>query len=242
MSNVLNYINEAFDKQIRDTNRSKKCEITESLSHNTNDLYDDIYNALSDIAFKYSTKGIAIYKKDFNDAIKYFMTRFFGYGPNDIDEAVIAPPKKDLSKIEGSITNTIETNISKFNDAKTKEELVDTLKEILDSNNIDTKASKRLLNTVQKAKGFAQALFAIYNSLLYGKGLGVIECVQGASSNKQTIKEDYNEEAIDIYEIDIPELMEYLHGEYTNGRLRPEAYVVGLRKAYDALESVDTQY
>lgn len=86
-----------------------------------------------------------------------------------------------MSKVEGSITQTIEANISKFNSAKTQEEIVITLKDILNSNNIDTKASRRLVSAVERAKGFAQALFAVYNSLLYGQGLGVVECTQSDS-------------------------------------------------------------
>lgn len=82
---------------------------------------------------------------------------------------------KDLSKVEGSMTNVLEKNISKINSCSTVKELVDTVKEILEKNGIDTKASQRLIKNIEKQKSVMGAFSTVYNSYLAGSGQGVIK-------------------------------------------------------------------
>ena len=41
------------------------------------DLSGDIYNALSDVAFIYNMSGVKLEKEDWEDAIEWFMDKFF---------------------------------------------------------------------------------------------------------------------------------------------------------------------
>lgn len=81
---------------------------------------------------------------------------------------------KDLSKVEGSMTNVLEKNISKINSCSTVKELVNTVKEILEKNGIDTKASQRLIKNIEKQRSLMSAFSTVYNSCLAGEGNSVI--------------------------------------------------------------------
>lgn len=81
----------------------------------------------------------------------------------------------DLSKIEGSMSNIIQSNMDKINNCKTKDELLSTIKKIFDENNLNTKASNRLLNNIARCKNFNNALMVVTNSYLSGTGNKVIK-------------------------------------------------------------------
>lgn len=81
----------------------------------------------------------------------------------------------DLSKVEGSMSNIIQSNMDKINNCKTKDELLSTIKKIFDENNLNTKASNRLLNNIAKCKNFIDALTVVTNSYLSGTGNKVIK-------------------------------------------------------------------
>lgn len=81
----------------------------------------------------------------------------------------------DLSKVEGSMSNIIKSNMDKINNCKTKDELLSTIKKIFDENNLNTKASNRLLNNIAKCKNFVDALMVVTNSYLSGTGNKVIK-------------------------------------------------------------------
>lgn len=81
----------------------------------------------------------------------------------------------DLSKVEGSMSNIIQSNMDKINNCKTKDELLNTVKKIFDENNLNTKASNRLLNNIIRSKDFITALQAVTNSYLSGTGNKVIK-------------------------------------------------------------------
>ncbi len=81
----------------------------------------------------------------------------------------------DLSKVEGSMSNIIQSNMDKINNCKTKDELLSTIKKIFDENNLNTKASNRLLNNIARCKNFNNALMVVTNSYLSGTGNKVIK-------------------------------------------------------------------
>ena len=81
----------------------------------------------------------------------------------------------DLSKVEGSMSNIIQSNMDKINNCKTKDELLSTIKKIFDENNLNTKAYNRLLNNIARCKNFNNALMVVTNSYLSGTGNKVIK-------------------------------------------------------------------
>lgn len=81
----------------------------------------------------------------------------------------------DLSKVEGSMSNIIQSNMDKINNCKTKDELLSTIKKIFDENNLNTKASNKLLNNIARCKNFNNALMVVTNSYLSGTGNKVIK-------------------------------------------------------------------
>ena len=73
------------------------------------------------------------------------------------------------------MSNIIQSNMDKINNCKTKDELLSTIKKIFDENNLNTKASNRLLNNIAKCKNFTDALTVVTNSYLSGTGNKVIK-------------------------------------------------------------------
>lgn len=107
MSNVLNFMNESFNRKLKEFHEPKKgspAQIKDSGSDNIeealddNNLFDlqsDVYNALAKIAFKYHKKGIDLSEGDLASAFEHFTIRFFEDGGiDDMYEAVAAPLKK----------------------------------------------------------------------------------------------------------------------------------------------------
>ena len=73
------------------------------------------------------------------------------------------------------MSNIIQSNMDKINNCKTKDELLSTIKKIFDENNLNTKASNRLLNNIARCKNFNNALMVVTNSYLSGTGNKVIK-------------------------------------------------------------------
>jgi hypothetical protein len=93
---------------------------------------------------------------------------------------------KDLSDVEGSMTNVLSAHKNEINKLKTKAEIVDYVTNLFDKEKINTKASNRLLTTLAKAKSDKDAVFAMYNSILKGAGDGVIkESTEETVENKE---------------------------------------------------------
>ena len=82
--------------------------------------------------------------------------------------------KVDLSKVEHSMSNLIETNIEELNACSTVSEMYSKLKDLFLTNNLNTKASNRLLSNINKQRNLAGAQMTLYNSLLCGSKLGVL--------------------------------------------------------------------
>lgn len=75
---------------------------------------------------------------------------------------------KDLSTVEGSMTKVLSDKADELSTATTVKELYTTVKKILDDNNINTKASNRLLQNILKKKNMFDAYSVVYNSILAG--------------------------------------------------------------------------
>lgn len=96
---------------------------------------------------------------------------------------------KDLSDVEHSMTKVFSDKKNELNKLKTKEEVIDFVKDTLDKEDIHTKASDRLIATVSKAKNFENALSAVYNSILKGAGDGVISAKKESNEANETTEE-----------------------------------------------------
>lgn len=82
---------------------------------------------------------------------------------------------KDLSKVDGSMSNIIENNIDKINKCTSVSEVSSTIQNLFKENDIDTQASRRLIMNIGKQKSLIGALSVVYNSYLAGSGQGVIK-------------------------------------------------------------------
>lgn len=81
---------------------------------------------------------------------------------------------KDLSQIDGTMSNVL-SNDSSWKDASSISDLVSCLQKIFKNNEINTKASNRLLDRVSRSKGIVSALSTVYNSILAGSNDAVIK-------------------------------------------------------------------
>ena len=81
--------------------------------------------------------------------------------------------KMDLHEIEGSMAFIIENNHDRFDVCSTVAELVNVLKAVFKENNLNTKASNRLIQNVARKNDFTYALMTVYDSYLFGSNLAV---------------------------------------------------------------------
>lgn len=95
-------INESFDRELR--------KVRESLSENDFlDLKSDVYNALSDVVFKYREKSID--ENDVNRAVEWFMIRFFEDDAEGFVEGESTSYKSKVLKEAPEVTlNSAEMN------------------------------------------------------------------------------------------------------------------------------------
>lgn len=82
---------------------------------------------------------------------------------------------KDLSKVDGSMSNIIENNIDKINKCTSVSEVSNTIQNLFKENGVDTQASRRLIMNIGRQKSLIGALSVVYNSYLAGSGQGVIK-------------------------------------------------------------------
>ena len=80
--------------------------------------------------------------------------------------------RKDLSNVKGSMVSVLNPYVKQLEN-KTKAEIVKDVKKLFDDNGIATKASKRLLLNLARAKSDEDAQFIITNSYLAGSGMAV---------------------------------------------------------------------
>ena len=141
------------------------------------DFNSAVYNALADVMFSFSSKNVE--KADLDKALEWFDTHFWEFDGDEFEtrkmnhmtgirEAV------DLSKIDGTITKTLQDNVTMINKCKSANELYKVISEILDSAHIDTKYSRKFLDKLSKMRSFAGALQYVYNIILSGSGEKVI--------------------------------------------------------------------
>jgi len=127
--------------------------------------------------FNFRDKDVT--KNDLDKALEWFDTHFWEFDGDEfetkkmnhmtgIKEAV------DLSKIEGTITKTLQDNVTMINKCKSANELYKVISEMLDSAHIDTKYSRKFLDKLSKMRSFAGALQYVYNIILSGSGEKVI--------------------------------------------------------------------
>lgn len=136
------------------------------------DLRHDVFVALSDICQFYYRKGHHPTEQEMDYAIEWFQTHFWN-SDDDLSYLECLTEDKDLSKVKGSMTQVLSDNKSWQNETTVKG-LYDKIKSLLDKNNIDTQASRRLLNNINKSKSLTNAQFIIYNSILAGSNNKVI--------------------------------------------------------------------
>ena len=106
--------------------------------------------------------------------------------------------RTDLSKVKGSMTNTLTAHKDEIATATSVKELVMNLKDWFKADGIDTPASNRLIMNVMKQRDLVNAQYTVYNSILAGSGDKVIteDTPESKSINEDTESEDY-EDALD---------------------------------------------
>lgn len=120
---------------------------------------------------------------------------------DNMNEAVITKSRDevrtDLSKIEGSMSNTLTAHKDELASISTVRELVMALKEWFKEDGIDTPASNRLIMNVMKQRDIISAQMTVYNSILKGSGLGVLkedaeseEVEEVSNDTKSEVKDD----------------------------------------------------
>lgn len=94
-------------------------------------------------------------------------------------EAVVTKDKDDvrtdLSKIAGSMSNTLTAHKDEIASMNTVKDLVIAIKDWFKQDNIDTPASNRLIMNIMKHRDIVGAQMTVYNSILKGSGLGVLK-------------------------------------------------------------------
>ena len=100
--------------------------------------------------------------------------------------------RTDLSKVKGSMTNTLTAHKDEIATATSVKELVMNLKDWFKADGIDTPASNRLIMNVMKQRDLVNAQYTVYNSILAGSGDKVIteDTPESKSINEDTESED----------------------------------------------------
>lgn len=80
----------------------------------------------------------------------------------------------DLSKVNSnSMVSVLEENKDLLSSQTDKNSLVELVKSIFAEHGINTKASNRLINNMNKSYDLTSAQFTLYNSMLAGYGMTV---------------------------------------------------------------------
>ena len=135
-------------------------------------LRSEVYNALSDIAFKYYSKDFSSdeIKAAFDEALEWFNIRFWDI--EDFDESL--NEGKDLSQVDGTITKVIQDNSKELSAINNREELMNRVIQLFKENNIDTKKSREMIRIMQMKKSLISLQNYIWNVFLKGTDNGVI--------------------------------------------------------------------
>lgn len=80
----------------------------------------------------------------------------------------------DLEGRDGSMTAILKKNLVTINGCKSAKAVYDTVASILESEGLDTKATRRLLANIAKKRRLEDAWSVVYNSFLKGADLGVV--------------------------------------------------------------------
>lgn len=139
------------------------------------DLRSEVYNALSDIAFKYYSKDFSSdeIKSAFDEALEWFDIRFWDIEDfDDFDESL--NEGKDLSQVDGTITKVIYDNSKELSAINNREELMNRVIQLFKENNIDTKKSREMIRIMQTKKSLISLQNYIWNVFLKGTDNGVI--------------------------------------------------------------------
>ena len=86
--------------------------------------------------------------------------------------------RTDLSKVKGSMTNTLTAHADEIASTTSIKELVIDIKDWFKQDGIDTKASNRLIANIMKQRSLADAWHTVYNSILAGSKNKTIEKVE----------------------------------------------------------------
>ena len=79
----------------------------------------------------------------------------------------------NLENVEHSMTNIIKENYKEICAQQSKVELYNVIKRLFEQNELNTKASNRLLTNIMKSSNLTQAQYTVTNSLLSGAGCSV---------------------------------------------------------------------
>ena len=104
----------------------------------------------------------------------------------------------DLSDKKGSMTKILSDNDSWKNET-TVQGIYKKVKSILDDNNFNTDASKRLLNNIAKQRSYDKALETVYNSILAGANLSTKRGTSKDNKNESLNEDLYSSFKSDIY-------------------------------------------
>lgn len=141
------------------------------------DLRSEVYNALTDIAFEYNSKGFSVdeIKAAFNEALDWFDTHF--WEDEDLDECFTSSfnEAKDLSTVDGSITKVLKDHELELRDIENKDDLMNRVVELFRENNIDTKKSREIIKNMSMKKSLEALQFYVWNVMLKGQDAGVIK-------------------------------------------------------------------
>lgn len=96
------------------------------------------------------------------------------YNEYEIEECYIMEDK-NLENVEHSMTKILIDNKSRIESLTSPKEIFSVVKRIFEENNLDTEASRRLLNALAKSNRFDKSLQAVYNSILKGTNNGVTD-------------------------------------------------------------------
>lgn len=155
--------------------------------------------------------------------------------------------RTDLSKVKGSMTNTLTAHKDEIATATSVKELVMNLKDWFKADGIDTPASNRLIMNVMKQRDLVNAQYTVYNSILAGSGDKVItEDSEDVDVEEANIDDanidmelvDNNEEEVSEVETKFNEKLSKLIAEIKE--LIEEAHNEGLEEISIDLEDVIT--
>lgn len=109
-----------------------------------------------------------------NNSYYFDLQRIEEYSLESLDEAKDSKVPTDLSKFKGTITKLLKDNYNEIKNLETKEEIKNKIKELLAKEKINTTASKRLVNNLEKSKNAINSMYIVTNSILAGEDAAVL--------------------------------------------------------------------